>query len=443
MAERFCNKYQTVLNGGINDTETSVVVVDASGFPDSGNFRLLIDQEVVLVTGVSGNTLTVERGIEGYTAVSHSDGAPVVGTILTAEVMTNLSTGSGQNYFGDGSDGDLDLSSNTDWPTSTGVDDTGVCVINAQNLTIREDVVLQPEHRARVFVINVDGDLVMESGAVVFARGAAAAAVDVEISAFIEATAGQIPDLLLDVLQASSISYVVTSAGPAGGATATVAGNPGTDATGLSCGGGGSGAGGASPHGTGGAGAAGTAFSGGSGGGGGGYLSSAVNGSPGAANGGQGGDGANPIANTVCGGGAGNPGGTGYFGTGQIAYDGESQTGGLLIIRVSGSITMAATSKIRSPGGKGGDATIQTVNNYRSQGGGGSGGGAILVMYVTSINSNPNTTNNYTITLDNGAVIEAPGGAAGVASGGTDAGSRYSGGRGGHGAVRIQKISGA
>lgn len=72
--EVFQNDSATTLNGGINNSVTSVVVNDGSVFPASGQFRLLVGTELMLCTSRSGNTLTVTRGAEGTTAASHSNG---------------------------------------------------------------------------------------------------------------------------------------------------------------------------------------------------------------------------------------------------------------------------------------------------------------------------------------------------------------------------------
>jgi hypothetical protein len=83
--EQFTNSAATTLNGGINNSTTSVVVQSATGFPTTGNFRILIDSEILLVTSVAGATFTVAaRGtIEGTSAASHSNGAAVT-EVLTA-----------------------------------------------------------------------------------------------------------------------------------------------------------------------------------------------------------------------------------------------------------------------------------------------------------------------------------------------------------------------
>jgi hypothetical protein len=81
--ELFSNSAQTTLNGNINSGVTSLAVVSATAFPSTGNFRILIDSELMLVTGVSGATFTVTRAIEGTSAASHNSGSTVT------EVLTN------------------------------------------------------------------------------------------------------------------------------------------------------------------------------------------------------------------------------------------------------------------------------------------------------------------------------------------------------------------
>ena len=63
--EEFVNNAQTTLNGAISDSDTSIVVTDGSVFPTHGDFRLLIESELVLCTARSTNTLTVVRAQEG------------------------------------------------------------------------------------------------------------------------------------------------------------------------------------------------------------------------------------------------------------------------------------------------------------------------------------------------------------------------------------------
>jgi hypothetical protein len=81
--EQFSNGAQTTLNGTIASNVSSLIVTSAALFPATGNFRILIDSELMLVTGVSGNTFTVTRSIEGTAPSIHQNGAPVT-EVLTA-----------------------------------------------------------------------------------------------------------------------------------------------------------------------------------------------------------------------------------------------------------------------------------------------------------------------------------------------------------------------
>lgn len=76
MAELFKNLASTTLSGDIDDTTTSVDVASAMGF-SGGNYRILVDSEIMKVTGVSGTTLTVQRHQEGTSAAAHTSGADV------------------------------------------------------------------------------------------------------------------------------------------------------------------------------------------------------------------------------------------------------------------------------------------------------------------------------------------------------------------------------
>jgi hypothetical protein len=92
--EQFTNDPSTTLNGGINDSVTSLVVNDGSLFPTTGNFRILINSEILLVTSISTNTLTVVRAQEGTSAAAHSDTDDVI-LIVTAESVKNVM----QDYY--------------------------------------------------------------------------------------------------------------------------------------------------------------------------------------------------------------------------------------------------------------------------------------------------------------------------------------------------------
>jgi len=85
MAEQFKNLASTTLAEVIDDAVTEFDVASAMGFT-VGDFRILVDSEIMKVTGVSGTTLTVVRGQEGTPATAHDNGATVK-HVLTAGAL--------------------------------------------------------------------------------------------------------------------------------------------------------------------------------------------------------------------------------------------------------------------------------------------------------------------------------------------------------------------
>lgn len=72
----------TTLTGGINASATTITVASVSGFPASYPYTLALDydtssEELVNVTAAAGTTLTIVRGQDGTTGVSHDAGAAV------------------------------------------------------------------------------------------------------------------------------------------------------------------------------------------------------------------------------------------------------------------------------------------------------------------------------------------------------------------------------
>lgn len=85
MTEQLANSSTTTLNGGIDNAVTSLTVTNGTLFPSAGNFRILIDSELILVGARSGNSLSsLTRGIEGTSAASHSNGANVTHLLTKA-----------------------------------------------------------------------------------------------------------------------------------------------------------------------------------------------------------------------------------------------------------------------------------------------------------------------------------------------------------------------
>lgn len=75
--ERWSNSATSTLNGAITAGATSLTITSGTTFPSSGDFRIVIGTEIILVTVVSGSTWTITRGQEGTTAAAHSNGATV------------------------------------------------------------------------------------------------------------------------------------------------------------------------------------------------------------------------------------------------------------------------------------------------------------------------------------------------------------------------------
>lgn len=75
----------TTLNGSITNVATSITITSATGWPSVTNtgFYAVIDPDVVgseekvFVTGRTGTSLTVTRGVDGTTGVSHASGATI------------------------------------------------------------------------------------------------------------------------------------------------------------------------------------------------------------------------------------------------------------------------------------------------------------------------------------------------------------------------------
>jgi len=83
--QRSVNNFSTTLNGAINDSTTSVTLTSTTGLPSEGDFYLDIAGEIVLVTHISGSTLTVLRGQDGTSAAAHGDGTDVTDVITAGE----------------------------------------------------------------------------------------------------------------------------------------------------------------------------------------------------------------------------------------------------------------------------------------------------------------------------------------------------------------------
>jgi hypothetical protein len=304
----------------------------------------------------------------------------------------------GLYYFGDNSDGPLNLTGSitnvrTFISRSFRSIQDGVPVVkNFSSLFISRSVVVSPTNRCRGMLIFVDGDATISGSLRMTARGAKFTGSDASFTTIN-------PPYLGDYWSTQlfpSASYLsrVFAVGAAGAGASFIApsGIGVAGSTGILGRSGGGGSGGSfNAVSAGGAGSAGTSFSGGSGGG---AAAPGVVGTNSIPFGGAGGAGG-PTSPTR-GGGAGTPAGLG--GTDAV---GEG-TGGLLILIVRGNLRIGPNGSIAANGVAG--------NTGSSSGGGGSGGGILYVYYGGTL------TNNGTVTSNGGSggVGPATGGAGGA-----------------------------
>jgi hypothetical protein len=98
--EQFANNAASTTTGSVNNSSNpvSITVADASKFPTSGNFRILVDDEIMLVTAVSGAVFTCTRAQESTTIASHSSGAAVT-HVLTSASLLKLATERAKSYY--------------------------------------------------------------------------------------------------------------------------------------------------------------------------------------------------------------------------------------------------------------------------------------------------------------------------------------------------------
>lgn len=76
--EAATNNVALTLNGTINQIALTITVSDGSVLPQNESFRLVIENEILLCDGVTGNDVSVvQRGVEGTTGAIHNDGVDV------------------------------------------------------------------------------------------------------------------------------------------------------------------------------------------------------------------------------------------------------------------------------------------------------------------------------------------------------------------------------
>lgn len=91
MSEQIKNSAASVLAANIGSGDGSLTVTTGQGanFPTSGDFRIIVGNEVMICTARTADTLTVTRGAEGSSAAAHTAGDAVT-HILTAGGLTQF-----------------------------------------------------------------------------------------------------------------------------------------------------------------------------------------------------------------------------------------------------------------------------------------------------------------------------------------------------------------
>lgn len=316
-------------------------------------------------------------------------------------------------WAGDGADGTLVTSA--DVTLGSGDDDANVFEAHYSTLAINVGHTLTVAGRRRAFIIRVAGDCTIAGTISMTAKGAASATATADTR---ESNAKLTP-----VFEADLLYYAVPGQGGKGGlqqASSIIAhGKPGGAGV---FGGAGGGGGGGGITGLGSAGGDGNAYGGGAGGGGGlGYDASGLGGSTVSGGGGAGSPpgaggtsvgGLNTASTPAAGSAAGGRGRDAAVGGAQAA--GATGVGGVIILVVGGTLTIASTGLIVANGLAGGAG---------GAGGGGSGGGSIIVLYGGS--------------YSNLGTIQANGGVAGVGSQSfSGGGADQNGGPGGVGSIQ-------
>jgi len=172
MGVKFTNNARTSLSSGITSAATSISVTDASVFPTiaAGDyFYMTLENlagtsiEIVKVTSVSGNTLTVTRAQDNTTAAAFSSGdkAELRLTVAALEDATSV-------VHVPGGTGDEGLMT---WNTDEGTVD----------LYLSADVTLQVGQELHVFARNESGSTIT-NGAVVKVTGASGSKPTIELA---------------------------------------------------------------------------------------------------------------------------------------------------------------------------------------------------------------------------------------------------------------------
>tara|TARA_Y100000114_G_scaffold75807_1_gene69525 strand:- start:4558 stop:8025 length:3468 start_codon:yes stop_codon:yes gene_type:complete len=203
MGIKFSNLATTTLASGITNNATSITVADGSIFPalSSGDFFFAtIDTppnspEIVKVTAISSNTLTVVRGQDGTTATSHASGETIALRVVAAALEdlrdnsgTNVIAGSNLSFSGD----TLNLDTNLTGLGSVAATSMALASTGATELTIEDTdngfaaSKINVQNGGRDLKVTVPQDIIFNTGGedrlTLFNSGAITSTGDITIS---------------------------------------------------------------------------------------------------------------------------------------------------------------------------------------------------------------------------------------------------------------------
>jgi hypothetical protein len=94
-AERLTNSFSTTLAAAITGTGTGslTAAVAPPAALQTGRFRVKIDDEIIVCTGTTTTWTMVERGAEGTTAATHSNGATVYHRATAGNLAASIAPG--------------------------------------------------------------------------------------------------------------------------------------------------------------------------------------------------------------------------------------------------------------------------------------------------------------------------------------------------------------
>ena len=150
--------FTSTLSSSINTSVTTLTMASASSFPSSGT--VIISNELITYTGVSGNTLTgLTRGANGTTAASHSSGATVKdasgyagwNTAVSGDVVTAPGLWSLDN-FGNKLIATITGGESFEWDSNpTGANNTRATIISGAPTASEFSLVSTPDRHLKFF----------------------------------------------------------------------------------------------------------------------------------------------------------------------------------------------------------------------------------------------------------------------------------------------------